>query len=95
MVPQIHSGLELARLMCEKCSKNDNILLIRAENGVSTIPNILSENNVNFTDMHLYRTETDNSKQELLNLCLNDTDYVILSSGSAAKAFPKWQTHQM
>ena len=72
--------------MCEKCSKNDNILLIRAENGVSTIPNILSENNVNFTDMHLYRTETDNSKQELLNLCLNDTDYVILSSGSAAKA---------
>ena len=87
MVPQIHSGLELARLMCEKCSKNDNILLIRAENGVSTIPNTLSENNINFTDMHLYRTETDNSKQELLNLCLNDTDYVILSSGSAAKAF--------
>ena len=87
MVPQIHSGLELARLMCEKCSKNDNILLIRAENGASTIPNILSENNINFTDMHLYRTETDNSKQELLNLCLNDTDYVILSSGSAAKAF--------
>ena len=87
MVPQIHSGRELARLMCEKCSKNDNILLIRAENGASTIPNILSENNINFTDMHLYRTETDNSKQELLNLCLNDTDYVILSSGSAAKAF--------
>ena len=87
MVPQIHSGLELARLMCEKCSKNDNILLIRAENGASTMPNILSENNINFTDMHLYRTETDNSKQELLNLCLNDTDYVILSSGSAAKAF--------
>ena len=47
----------------------------------------LSENNINFTDMHLYRTETDNSKQELLNLCLNDTDYVILSSGSAARAF--------
>ena len=87
MVSQIHSGLELARLMCEKCSKNDNILLIRAENGASTILNILSENNINFTDMHLYRTETDNSKQELLNLCLNDTDYVILSSGSAAKAF--------
>ena len=87
MVPQIHSGLELARLMCEKCGKNDNILLIRAENGASTMPNILSENNINFTDMHLYRTETDNSKQELLNLCLNDTDYVILSSGSAAKAF--------
>ena len=87
MVPQIHSGLELARLMCEKCSKNDNILLIRAENGASTIPNILSENNVNFTDMHLYKTETDNTKQELLNLCLNDTDYVILSSGSAAMAF--------
>ena len=37
--------------------------------------------------MHLYRTETDNTKQELLNLCLNDTDYVILSSGSAAMAF--------
>ena len=86
MVPQIHSGLELARLMCEKCSKNDNILLIRAENGASTMPNILSENNINFTDMHLYRTETDTQNRNF-ELCLNDTDYVILSSGSAAKAF--------
>lgn len=87
IVPQIHSGAELADLMCKKCNETDNILLIRAENGTNTIPNILNENNIKFTDIHLYRTETDNSKQELLNLCLNDTDYVILASGSAARAF--------
>ena len=61
--------------------------MIRAENGADIIPDILSENNISFTDLKLYRTKTDFSKQELLNLCVPEKDYIILSSGSAAKAF--------
>ncbi|MGN0106448.1 MAG: uroporphyrinogen-III C-methyltransferase [Hominilimicola sp.] len=87
IVPQKHCGSELAKLLCGADCKN--ILLVRAENGADTIPDILSESNIRFTDLKLYRTETDFSKQELLNLCVPDMDYIILSSGSAAKAFSK------
>ncbi|MDY3972178.1 MAG: uroporphyrinogen-III C-methyltransferase [Clostridia bacterium] len=85
IIPRIHSGSKLAKLLCG--ADCENILLIRAENGSDIIPDILSENNISFTDLKLYRTETDFSKQELLNLCVPETDYIILSSGSAAKAF--------
>ena len=85
IVPQKHCGSELAKLLCGVGC--ENILLIRAENGADTIPEILSENNIQFTDLKLYRTETDFSKQELLNLCVPEIDYIILSSGSAARAF--------
>lgn len=85
IVPQRHSGGELAKLLCG--ADCENILLIRAENGADTIPDILTENTVAFTDLKLYKTETDFSKKELLNLCIPDTDYIIFSSGSAAKAF--------
>lgn len=87
IIPQIHSGKNLAEMLCGKCSKNDNILLVRAENGADTISKILTENAVSFTDLKLYRTETDFSKKELLNLCISEMDYIIFSSGSAAKAF--------
>ena len=85
IIPQKHCGSELAKLLCG--ADCENILLIRAENGADTIPDILSENNIPFTDLKLYRTETDFSKQELLNLCVPEMDYIILSSGSAAKSF--------
>ena len=85
IVPQKHCGSELARLLCS--ADCENVLLIRAENGANTIPEILSENNIQFTDLKLYRTETDFSKQELLNLCVTEMDYIILSSGSASRAF--------
>ena len=51
MVPQIHSGLELARLMCEKCSKKRQYSFNSSRKRASTILNILSENNINFTEL--------------------------------------------
>ncbi len=42
---------------------------------------------MDYETLNIYRTETDFSKKELLNLCIGETDYVIISSGSAAKAF--------
>lgn len=85
IVPEIQNGKELGKILAKKCSRHDNLLIVRAENGNNDLTNEL--NDLTFTDIHLYKTETDYSKKELLNLCLEDADYVILSSGSAAKAF--------
>lgn len=85
IVPEKHSGFELAKSLCEKKCKN--VLLVRAQNAADTIPSILKENKIPFTDLKIYRTETDFSKKEILNLCVPDMNYIIFSSGSAAKAF--------
>ncbi len=85
IVPEKYSGFELAKTLCEK--KCGNVLLIRAQNGADAIPSLIEGNKIPFTDLRIYRTETDFSKKELLNLCVPDMDYIIFSSGSAVKAF--------
>jgi uroporphyrinogen III methyltransferase/synthase len=37
----------------------------------------------------IYKTEVDYEKAEALNLCADEMDYIIFSSGSAVKAFAK------
>lgn len=85
IIPDEHSGVCLA----EKLDKCKNLLLVRAQNSSRELTDVLIEKNVKFSDLRIYRTETDFSKKELLNLCEADMDYVIFSSGSAAKAFSK------
>lgn len=83
IIPEEHSGVCLA----EKINKCKNLLLVRAQNSSDDLTNVLNKNNILYTDLKIYRTETDFAKKELLNLCEADMDYVIFSSGSAAKAF--------
>lgn len=83
IVPAEHSGASLAHSF----GKCQSVLLIRAQNSSEELTDILRGKNIPFRDLKIYRTETDFSKKELLNLCEADMDYIIFSSGSAAKAF--------
>ena len=87
IIPQQHSGKYLSEELIVQYRENDNFLLVRAENAVDTIPKMLKQKGISFTDMALYKTETDLSKKEVLNLCAGDMDYIVFSSGSAARAF--------
>ncbi len=83
IIPEEHSGICLAH----KLGNCKNLLLVRAQNSSDDFTDILDKNNAVYTDLRIYRTETDFRKKEILNLCEEDMDYVIFSSGSAAKAF--------
>lgn len=83
IIPEEHSGVSLAGSLCD-CN---NLLLIRAQNSSNDLTDVLTDRDTKFCDLRIYRTETDFSKKELLNLCEADMDYVVFSSGSAAKAF--------
>lgn len=76
IIPQIPNSRELAKEL-DRCGAKD-VLLICAENGNA---------NMDCTKLPLYRTETDFGKKELLNLTAPDMDYIIFSSGSAARAY--------
>ena len=76
LIPQIPNSRELAKELEKRGAKD--VLLICAENGNASM---------DCTKLPLYRTEMDLGKKELLNLTAPDMDYIIFSSGSAARAY--------
>ena len=86
-VPELSDSSALAAVLREELTEKDNVLLLRAEEASLVIPQMLESKGIPFLDFALYRTETDFSKREALGVYANETDYIILSSGSAARAF--------
>ena len=86
-VPEKYDSESLAAVLKERLVKTDKVLMLRAEEASPVVPPMLKSKKISFLDFPLYRTETDFSKREALNVYAKETDYIILSSGSAAKAF--------
>ncbi len=86
-VPAAANSESLAAELERRITEKDRVLLLRAAGASAVLTDMLKEKNVPHTDLALYRTETDFSKREALAVFANETDYIILSSGSAAKAF--------
>lgn len=86
-IPEKHSGESLALLLEGNLKPGDNVLLLRAQAASEAIPEMLRRNEISFTDLPIYKTETNFEKSEAAALAVKDADYVIFSSGSAAKAF--------
>ena len=86
-VPDTANSESLAAMLEKRLTEKDSVLLLRAEGASAALTDMLETKNVPYTDLALYKTETDFSKKEALAVFVNETDYIILSSGSAAKAF--------
>lgn len=86
-VPDKYDSIALAGLLEKKLDKGSNVLLLRAETASEVIPAMLDKKGVSYTDLPIYKTETNCEKSEVLELYAKDADYIIFSSGSAAKAF--------
>ncbi len=86
-VPREADSESLAAKLKKRLTEKDNVLLLRAEGASAALTDMLEEKNVPYTDLALYKTETDFSKKDALAVYAAEADYIILSSGSAAKAF--------
>lgn len=87
VMPEKYESRYLADVLIPKLTADDNVLLMRAENGTTVLQDMFKEHNKKYEVFPLYKTETVYGKRELLQLNLKDADYVILSSASAAKAY--------
>lgn len=74
IVPEKHSGLELAK----EIVKNgiNNVLILRAEKGAEELTNYLKDNNVSYVDKAVYKTVINKTQ---LN---ENVDYVVFASPS-------------
>ncbi len=87
LMPGKYDSESLCALLKTNLIPSGNVLLARAETASESIPRTLCENGIPYTELTLYRAETNYQKAEAARLAVKDADYVILSSGSAAKAF--------
>lgn len=86
-VPKKHDSKSLSALLESNLKSSDSALLLRAYTASDTIVQMLEKNSIKYLDLPIYRTETNYSKAEAALIAANNADYVIFSSGSAARAF--------
>jgi len=80
IVPEVQNSEALAEMLAD----SGKTLVVRAGNGSDAIKRVLGERAY---ELLIYETEADMSKRELLNIALKEADYLILASGSAARAY--------
>lgn len=87
VIPEKYESRYLAEALVPMLSDDDKVLLMRAENGTTVLQDILKQNKKAFEAFPLYRTDTVYAKRELLQMNMNDADYVVFASASAARAY--------
>lgn len=87
VIPKKFESRYLAEALIPRLDKDDNVLLMRAENGTTILQDMLCRNNKSFELFPLYRTVTLHSRKEFLQLNLKDADYVVFASSSAVRAY--------
>lgn len=86
-VPQQFESRYLAEALIPQLSDYDRVLLMRAENGSTVLPDLLRDAGKSFDAVSLYRTETNLQKETLLRMALQDADYLVFASSSAVRAY--------
>lgn len=88
-VPSRFSGADLAKEWIPGLGRQDKVLLMRAKEGSSVLPEELSKAGIPYADVALYETWVDERRSDELNRAVTEADYVTVASGSAVRAFCK------
>ena len=86
-VPDSFSGADLAKEWIPLLKKEEKVIMFRAKDGMTILPQELKRAGITFSDIPLYETWTDERRTEELKRAVRSADYVTLASGSAAAAF--------
>lgn len=86
-IPTAYSSKDMAEAMIPHIGKDENVLLLRAEEANRVLPDALEEAGISHTCISLYHTVTDERKAEELNRLIKMVDYITFASSSAVRAF--------
>lgn len=86
-VPTKYSSRDLAEEWIPTLKKEDQVLLLRAEEASLELNRALEEAQIGFRAVSVYHTAVDERKHDELNRIVPQVDYVTFASASAVKAF--------
>lgn len=85
--PSRFSGADMAKEWIPQLGTDERVLLMRAKEGTSVLPEELEKAGIPYADVALYETWVDERRKDELNRAVLDADYVTFASGSAVRAF--------
>lgn len=86
-IPTAYSSKDMAEAMIPHIEKDENVLLLRAEEANRVLPDALEKAGISHKCISLYHTVTDERKADELNRLIKMVDYVTFASSSAVRAF--------
>ena len=86
-IPTAYSSQDMAEAMIPHIEKDENVLLLRAEEANRVLPDALEKAGISHKCISLYHTVTDERKADELNRLIKMVDYITFASSSAVRAF--------
>ena len=77
----------LAKGLCEKIRKDENILILRAEQCSEILTEVLNAEGMNYTDIKIYDIHVDEEKRRFANEKAQEMDFITFASGSGVRGF--------
>ena len=87
LMPERADSESLAALLSKTLSANDSVLFPRAQSASGAVSEAVTAVGARYTDLPIYKTETNYNRSDALQVASRMADYVILASGSAARAY--------
>jgi uroporphyrinogen III methyltransferase/synthase len=88
LVPEIYSGEALGRALCATVAHGETVCLPRSRIGSDTLPKMLADKGISYTDIPLYDTLTETwNDATLTSLLLEDLDWIAFTSKSTVENF--------
>lgn len=84
LIPEIYTSKALGNQLVNSVSKNEKVLILRAEQGSSDLTRILDENNIIYDDIKTYDVQC---KTKSSNSNVIDTDFITFASSSGVNVF--------
>ncbi len=86
-IPSVYSSQALAKEWVPTLAVRDRILFVRAKESSRDLPKALNQAGIAWDSAAVYQTVTDQRREDELRRLGKDMDYIVLSSGSGARAF--------
>ncbi|MDO4555418.1 MAG: uroporphyrinogen-III C-methyltransferase, partial [Lachnospiraceae bacterium] len=86
-LPTAYSSKDMASQMIPILTKEDKVLLLRAEEASKELPDALEDAGIAYDAVALYHTVYDQRKADELKRIVAFADYIVFASSSAVKAF--------
>lgn len=86
-LPETYDVESLAKGLCEIVKQEENILILRAEQGSEILTEILDEAGMIYTDVKIYDIHVDEDKRRFANEKAKGMDFITFASGSGVRGF--------
>ncbi len=86
-LPEKYDVESLARGLCEEIGKDENILILRAEQGSELLTEVLDAEGMTYTDVKIYDILVDEEKRVYANEKTKEMDFITFASGSGVRGF--------